>query len=142
MLQKLLDRFKVSTKLYFLVFILCTAIIAIAAYGLFQMNRMDASTQDLYNNRVVCMEQLVNVRHAYAKNIVFALQELKDGSISYHEVEKRMDAAYTEIGTNWKAYKLTYLTPEEAKLASEAEIMMHQADSSIADERALLDKTD
>src|SRR5579863_4070015 len=131
MLQKLLDRFKVSTKLYFLVFILCSTIIAIAAYGLFQMHRMDASTQDLYNNRVVCMEQLVNVRHAYAKNIVFALQELKDGTTSYHEAEKRMDNANEEIITNWGAYKRTYLTPEEAKLAAEAEIMMHQADSAI-----------
>jgi PAS domain S-box-containing protein len=142
MLQKFLDRFKVSTKLYFLVFILCLAIIAIAGYGLYQMNKMNKSTKDLYENRIVCMEQLVNVRHAYAKNIVFALQELKDGTITYHEAEKRIDAANTEIETNWHAYKLTYLTSEETKLAAQAEIMMHQADSAVADERALMDKSD
>jgi len=142
MLQKFLDRFKVSTKLYFLVFILCSAIIAIAGYGLYQMNKMNKSTKDLYENRIVCMEQLVNVRHAYAKNIVFALQELKDGTITYHEAEKRIDAANTEIETNWHAYKLTYLTSEETKLAAQAEIMMHQADSAVADERALMDKSD
>lgn len=142
MLQRFLNKFNVSSKLYFLVFILCSAIIVIAGYGLFQMNRMDRNTQNLYSNRVVCMEQLVNVRHAYAKNIVFAFQELKDGTISYHEAKRRMDAAYTEIDTNWRAYKQTYLTPEESKLVVQAEIMMHQADSGVAAQRALLDKSD
>jgi len=138
MLQKLLDRFKVSTKLIFLVFILCSLIITIGAYGLFQLNKMNNTTQDIYANRITPMEQLITIRYAYAKNIVFTLQELKDNAIPLSEAQERMKKADTVIARNWEAYKLTYLTPEETKLAKSAELVMHRADSAIAEERAKL----
>ncbi|MGP8217301.1 MAG: SpoIIE family protein phosphatase [Bacteroidia bacterium] len=141
MLQKLLDRFKVSTKLIFLVFILCSLIITIGAYGLFQLNKMDSNTQDIYANRIMPMEQLINIRYAYAKNIVFTLQELKDGAVSLSEAQARMKKADTDIVRYWQAYKLTYLTPEEVQLAKSAELVMHRADSAIAIERAKMSQS-
>ncbi|HSY75389.1 MAG TPA: SpoIIE family protein phosphatase [Bacteroidia bacterium] len=141
MLQKLLDKFKVSTKLIFLVVILCSLIITIGAYGLFSLNTMNNTTQDIYVNRITPMEQLINIRYAYARNIVFTLQELKDNSVPLAKAQERMNKADTDIVRYWQAYKLTYLTPEEAELAKSAEVVMHRADSAIALERAKLSQS-
>ncbi|MGG7036785.1 MAG: PAS domain S-box protein, partial [Flavobacterium sp.] len=62
--------------------------------------------------------------------------------ISFSEAEKKIVMAQDNIAKNWKAYKLTYITPEEKQVASEAEKLLHQSAKSINTVTAALHNKD
>lgn len=103
---------------------------------------MDQNTHSLYADRVLPIEQLSNMRFAYAVDIIPAAQKVKNHIITFTEAKSNVQKAQKVIDANWHAYKLTYLTPEEALLVKQTDAIKNQADENANELIAILSKQD
>ena len=83
--------------------------------GLTGMASSNRAMESMYSDRVVPMDQLKRVADAYSVDVVDAAHQVRNGNISREEGLKRLARAEESIGSNWKAYLATYLTPEEKR---------------------------
>lgn len=138
----MLDKIKASTKLFLLVFVMSAVIVGIGVYGINNLKTMNKITQTLYVDRVMPMVQISTVRVSYSLDIVSAAQKLKSNQITYRQAQKIIKKAEEKINKNWADYMITYLTPEETKLAKEASVLMGTADDAIDNLKTILEKED
>ncbi|MEO6632801.1 MAG: MCP four helix bundle domain-containing protein, partial [Mucilaginibacter sp.] len=61
----MLNKFSASSKLYMLIFITAASLIGLGFYGIYELEKMNANTRALYADRVLCIQQLSNVRFRY-----------------------------------------------------------------------------
>ncbi len=124
----MLNKFSASAKLYMLIFITAASLIVLGLYGIDDLEKMNENTRSLYADRVVCMQQLANVRFEYVSEIVPIALNVKNQVIAFREARKRVQKARETININWHNYKLTYFTPEENRLVGQTDIIKNQAD--------------
>lgn len=129
-------------KLYMLVFITAASLIGLGSYCINDLKKMDQNTHSLYADRVLPIEQLSNARFAYAVEIAPIAQQVKNHIISYNEAKARVQKAKEVIDKNWRDYKRTYLTPEEALLVKQTDAIKDQADKYTNDLIDILSKQD
>ncbi len=134
-------RMGAPAKLYLLVFVLSGFIIGMGCYGILQMNTMNQNTRTLYNDRVFSMDQLGDIRFFY-ESILYTAQQSKNLQITYKQALREVQRSEDSIGTNWKAYLLTYLTPEEKQLAGQAADLMHRSKPDIERLKKILAEED
>ena len=102
-----------SSKLYLLMFITGSGLIGLGVYAIVDLKKMNDNTQTLYADRVLCIQQLSTMRFEYDAEILPMAQYVKNAEVTFSEAKKRILKAEGIIDTNWRNYKLTYLTPEE-----------------------------
>ncbi|HAL81588.1 MAG TPA: hypothetical protein DCO83_04600 [Mucilaginibacter sp.] len=137
----IMRRMGAPAKLYLLVFVLSGFIIGMGCYGILQMNTMNQNTRTLYNDRVFSMDQLGDIRFFY-ESILYTAQQSKNLQITYKQALREVQRSEDSIGTNWKAYLLTYLTPEEKQLAGQAADLMHRSKPDIERLKKILAEED
>lgn len=125
-----LKNFKLSAKLYFLVFALCTVAIGIGMYGMGQLKNANNTIHSMHKNRVLPIIQLTNIRYYYATGILATSEQLENKTISTADALKKIAVATARIDSNWNAYLLTYLTPQEKELSIKTASLKAIADSS------------
>jgi len=125
-----------------LIFITAASLIGLGLYGIDDLKKMNENTRSLYADRVVCMQQLANVRFEYMANILPVAQNVRNHVITFDEAEKKVRKAGESINTNWQKYKLSYLTPEEQLLVKQTEVVKIQADQSVENLSSILSKKD
>jgi|GEM_PF-2231253 len=125
----MLNRFSTSTKLYLLMFISAASLIGLGLYGINDLNKMNENTRTLYADRVLCMQQLANIRFEYVTEITPIPQNVKDHILTFSEAKKRVQKAQKIINDNWHNYRLTYFTPGEQYLVKQAEVVKKQANA-------------
>jgi len=103
---------------------------------------MNDNTKTLYSDRVICMQQLSNIRRAYSRDIRTIPQSIKRHELSFTEAKRRMQRAQEIIDTNWRNYKLSNFTPEEKLLVKQADILKNKADEANNDLIDILSKED
>ncbi len=138
----MINKITASSKLYMLVFIMSFFIIAIGVYGIIEMKTMNQNTGTLYADRVFPLQQLTTIRFAYAAKIISAVEQVQTSKLGFKEATKKILEAEKNIHENWKAYLLTYLTPEEDRLAKQTSVLMNQSIQSIEKLKAVLNKED
>ncbi|MGD9716881.1 MAG: methyl-accepting chemotaxis protein [Sulfuricurvum sp.] len=114
----------IKAKINLLITLGILTAIVIGLFGILKLAEVNAGLETVYNDRVVPLEQLKKIADAYAVNIVDTTHKTRNGNISFNDCAKNIDDAKKVVDENWKAYMSTTLTPEEAKLAKEAEILM------------------
>jgi two-component system, sporulation sensor kinase E len=124
----MLRKFSASVKLYMLIFITAASLVVLGFFGIENVKRMDENTHSLYADRVVPIQQLSNIRFEYSVEILPLAQKVKDRLLTYNEAKERLKRAQSIINANWRNYKLTYLTPQEALLVKQAEVIKKHAD--------------
>ncbi|MCE9609346.1 MAG: methyl-accepting chemotaxis protein [Chthoniobacter sp.] len=129
---------KLSTKLHAISLILVAVAIAIGVIGIVGIRKTNAGLETVYNDRVVPLKQLKAIADDYAVAIIDAANKCNAGIFTAEETLKGLNEASTRIKENWKAYMSTYLTPEEAKLAKEADALYLPADAAVERLRAFL----
>lgn len=137
-----LRNLKTSTKLYFNVGVMSAALIVIAVTGLFLAKVSNDGLDTVYNDRVVCLEQLKTISDMYAVNIVDTAHKVRDGGLSWAQGRQNIAESKKRIGEEWKKYTSTYLVPEEKALAGEAASLMTTADDAIAKLSDIMAKED
>ena len=92
---------------------------------------LTARTRTIYQDRVVPLGQLKTISDAYSLAIVDAAHKRRDGVIPDEKAAGMLRAARDTIRAQWRAYRATYLTPEETVLADEADARMARAEPAL-----------
>ncbi|MDD0813255.1 methyl-accepting chemotaxis protein [Curvibacter sp. HBC28] len=118
-----MSQFKISTRVIGLLSLMALLLVLVGVTGLTGMNRSNSSLQTVYVDRVVPLAGLAEVqrlmlrnRLAVANAIAFAQPEHTRRYVQ--EIENNTKT----VAKVWDAYKITYLTPEEARLAKDWEL--------------------
>ncbi|OHD99500.1 MAG: hypothetical protein A2552_01985, partial [Sulfuricurvum sp. RIFOXYD2_FULL_44_160] len=112
------------SKLTLLTTIALLALIVVGLVGILKLSTVNKGLETVYNDRVVSLDQLKKIADAYAVNIVDTTHKTRNGNISFDDCAKSITDSKKIVDDNWKAYMSTYLTPEEADLAKEAQEAM------------------
>ena len=88
---------------------------------------LTARTRTIYQDRVVPLGQLKTISDAYSVAVVDAVHKRRDGVLSGDQAASMLRAARDTIRTQWRAYRATYLTPEETTLADSADARIARA---------------
>ena len=98
---------------------------AIVAFAYFALGSSDAAMRTIYEDRTVCLKQLGTVRYLAAHDRII----LTDAA--FHADAERSRRSLEEYTRNratsaqeWKDYRETYLTPDEARLAATLQTTM------------------
>ena len=127
-----------KAKLNILIAALGLLSVAAGAAGLVSLSKTNASLATVYNDRVVPLQQIKSVSDDYAIFVIDAVNKANAGVMSAHAALASFDSASTRIQKNWKAYRATFLTPEEQTLAREVESLMTAAQPTLDRLRANL----
>ncbi|HEY0054558.1 MAG TPA: methyl-accepting chemotaxis protein [Pedobacter sp.] len=137
-----MNNIKISTKLFGMVILTSVTLIIIGLYGLNNLSTVNSSLETVYNDRVVPLKQLKVISDMYAVNIVDAAHKIRNGNIDFKAGKRNINRAEEAIKVNWKKYSSTYLTPEEKKLAGEAEELMRNSNESIEILKSVIERED
>ena len=119
-----------------LIFISILPILGLAIIVLTAMNNIEEINKGvdrIYADRVVPLEQLKGIADDYAVFVIDAVNKANAGIMSAEEAARGIDEAAARIKQNWQSYMATQLTPEEARLAREAEGLFTEANRAIND---------
>ena len=119
-----------------LIFISILPIVGLAIIVLTAMNNIaeiNKGVDRIYADRVVPLEQLKGIADDYAVFVIDAVNKANAGIMSAEEAARGIDEAAARIQQNWQAYMATQLTPEETRLAREAEGLFTEANRAIND---------
>lgn len=137
----MVNKLKASIELTLLVFIMVLFIIGIGIYGILEIRQLNNSSKELYNDRMLPMDQLADIRF-YTSTIIATAHQIDNKQISYSEALQKLTQAQDSIKVNWKNYRLTYLTDKEKKLVSEMAIKIDQTNNTIEKLILILKKED
>ena len=141
-MNMMFNKFSVSAKLYLLLLITAAGLVGLGLFGIDDIKKMDDNTHSLYADRVLPMQQLSDIRFAYAADILPMAQNVENHLLAYDEAKKDLQQAQHTINTNWQAYKLTYLTPQEAQMVRETDLAKERADEACSELQSILANED
>ena len=126
-----MNSINVTHRLLALVILPLLAILALLGLALNGFSRIDAGVGQLYDDRVVPLQQLKRISDLYAVNIIDAVNKADHGLLGKQEVLSHLGDAQREIETLWHAYLATSLTGEEQRLTQEAGQQFQTANQDI-----------
>src|SRR5476649_2070536 len=100
----MLNKFSISVKLYLLIFITAAGLIGLGLYGINDLKKMNNNTRTLYADRVLCMQQLANIRYEYITGIFPVAQKVKNHELTPVDAIKRVQKAREIINKDWQDY--------------------------------------
>jgi len=93
-------------------------LVTIGTLGLYGMSKANDGLETVYNDRTVALEQLTNIDRLILRNrLAIAVSIITPEPGFIRQQMDLMDKNIETIGSIWKEYMATKLTPEEAKLA-------------------------
>ena len=113
-----MNQLKVSTRISLLIAVLMLLAIAISLLGLSGLRASSAALKTVYEDRTVPMGQLATIQRLQLDTQVALVDAIADPApenIAFATQWTNSHAA--TINEVWKAYRATYLTPEETRLA-------------------------
>jgi len=137
----MIKKLQPDAKLYLLVSVLSAFIIGMGAYGIVQMKAMRQHTQTLYNDRVLPVQQLGNIRFYY-ENILYVAEQANATRTNFDNAYAEIKQDQDSINAAWRAYLSTYFTDREKSLAGEANQTVIEANSCIEQLKAVIKKED
>jgi two-component system, sporulation sensor kinase E len=138
----MLSTLNTSAKLYLLIFITAASLIGLGLYGIGDLKEMNDNTKSLYSDRVLCIQQLSSIRFEYDTEILPIAQGIRNHTLTFAQAKERILKAEEIIDTNWRSYKLTYLTPKERLLVKQTDAIKNQAYKAVENLLLVLSKND
>ncbi len=130
---------KLTQKIYYGFFLIPGLILScITAYSIYSFSRIDRQIQNIYDDRVIPLQQLKIVSDGYAIYIVDATNKAHHEIITQQAALASINAALNRIEKNWPAYKQTNLTEEEKQLVQEVDNLLEPANSRIQEIKEIL----
>ncbi|TRX73927.1 methyl-accepting chemotaxis protein [Pseudomonas mangiferae] len=126
-----MNKLKVTHRLMVLVVLPLLAILALLGLALHGFSRIDAGVGQLYDDRVVPLQQLKQISDYYAVNIIDTVNKADHGLLGKQEALTNLNTAQREIDALWRSYQATHLTAEEQHLSAEAAQRFQAANQDI-----------
>ena len=130
---------QLKLRLGALVLLLISATAALAFLAASRLESLAASMNTVFKDRVVCLQQLHAVEDAYGRRIPEAIAAYRDGRLGAAAAAADLAAAHQRAVGEWQAYLQTYLTPQEARLASSAKGLLGEAEGRASQARELIE---
>lgn len=137
----MVNKLKASVELTLLVFIMTLFIIGIGIYGILEIRQLNNSSKELYNDRMLPMDQLADIRF-HTSSIIATAHQVDNNTISYSEALQKLTQAQDSIKVNWENYRFTYFTDKEKKLVSKMTVNINQTNNTIEKLKLILKKED
>ncbi|WP_051279676.1 methyl-accepting chemotaxis protein [Chitinilyticum aquatile] len=119
--------------------LMAVLLLGIGFMGVNSLAGSNASLKTVYEDRVVPLQQLKLISDAYAVAVIDAVNKANAGLQDSGTTLRQVNEASAAIEREWRAYMSTTLTPEEARLASEAERLYTAANAGVAGLRQFLE---
>lgn len=132
----------IKAKLLALVSVLALVAIVVAMMGFSGMKGCNSHFKDVYDNRIVPLNQLKIVADMYAVNIVDTCHKARNGNLTKQEAVANIHQAQKTIAKEWGAYTATTLTVDEMALVNEAKERFSTADKGVETLLKLLESGD
>jgi methyl-accepting chemotaxis protein len=117
-----MNHLKISTRLAILIGGLSILLLMVGVLGLYSTSASNNTLKTVYDDRVLALGQLEGVSRIYQRNRILVMDMMLNPEVAHIEKQDTELRANVESANKlWAAYKETYLTPEEAKLAEEFE---------------------
>ena len=114
-----MNRFQISTRLTVLVAVLASLLVLIGSIGLFGMTKNNEALDTVYKDRAVPLSQLGAIQYLMVRNrMLIANALVVQTSEAVQQNAQEMQQNIEKVSALWKEYMATYLTPEEAQIAS------------------------
>lgn len=121
----------IKSRLIYTIAFLAILLIGIGGLGIYSLGNSNQALKTVYEDRVVPLQQLKLIADDYAVSVIDAVNKANAGLIEAEPTLATVTAASKEIAAQWKTYMSTTLTPEEAKLAREAEQLFERANQDV-----------
>jgi methyl-accepting chemotaxis protein-1 (serine sensor receptor) len=122
-----MNKFKISTRLIFLIGVLATLLVIVGSLGLYGMYKSDDALDNMYHGPLTQTQQIDELRYLNLRNrylVSIAVLE---------QTAERKDKSLTEIEANiernaklWAEYMGTPMPPDEAQMAKKYEQLLNQ----------------
>jgi methyl-accepting chemotaxis protein len=132
----------IRAKLLALVSAMGLVAIIIALYGASGMKTCNSDFNDVYENRILPLNQLKAVADMYAVNIVDTCHKARNGNLTPKEAIANIKQAQETITQQWQKYTATTLTSEEEELVKQAKEQFVAADAGVNKLLSLLEAND
>ena len=132
----------IKSKLLIAVGALGLGLLAVGLCGWLSLQSANARIDTIVADRVIPLEQLKIVSDRFAVNIVDTAWKARTGQIDWPTALSNVAAAKVDIKTQWDAYSVTAMTPEEKRLAGLVIVAMTPANESAAQLESILGRGD
>jgi methyl-accepting chemotaxis protein len=133
---------KVGTRLYLLAGFMAAALVLVAYYETRVAGNAVEGLREVYQDRVVPLEQLKIISDMYAVNIVDTSHKVRSGSLAWDKGVEAVREARTVIDRQLSAYLATRLTGDEVRLVEALKTRMAPADALVAELEAIMARQD
>jgi len=133
-----IHQWSLRSQLLLLVFTPIVALTIVGALGIEGMRTAVSGLDTVYRDRVVPMRDLKLIADAYAVNIVDASHKARNGGFNFDQALAEIVSAEARINNAWRAYKATYLVPQEVALVRKFETAQLEAEPLIRDLKSAL----
>jgi methyl-accepting chemotaxis protein len=125
-----MSRFNIKGRLIIMVGVLLLLLVVSAVFGIMNARRASVTLGELYNDRVLPLQQLKDVADGYAVGIVDAAHKTRDGAFSMKQGMQEITRARAKIAQSWGAYINTTLIDREQALISKGAPLFKTADAA------------
>ena len=122
--------------------LLTAGMLLVGLLGITAIGESDGRLSTVYDDRIVPLKQLKEVADAYAVSIVDLSHKTRDGVETFESSLSKVEQAQKVIAAQWKAYADTFLTDDEKRLVSEAEVLMKSANQATENLKLILRNKD
>jgi methyl-accepting chemotaxis protein len=134
----MIGNLSVKNRIIMLCLLPIIALIGMLFLVLGELKHTAAGVDRIYLDRVVPLKDLKVIADDYAVLVVDAVNKANAGRLSAEDTAQIIRSSEDQIHKKWKKFMATTLTEEEARLASEAEILFNSADAAILEVEHLL----
>jgi methyl-accepting chemotaxis protein len=121
----------IRARLIVMVAVLLALLVMSAVAGVLMSRAASQTLGELYNDRVLPLDQLKQVADGYAVGIVDAAHKTRDGAFTPEQGIREITAARDKIRSAWSAYIATTLIDREQVLIAKAGPLLRTADEAV-----------
>lgn len=137
-----LSTFSIRNQLNTLVGMLLLMFLVISGVALGQLSRSNERQVQMYESRVVPMQDLKQVSDMYAVQLVDTTHKVQHGMTTWAQGLEMLRQAELNIKRSWLRYKQRELSSTEQALVTEAETLMAAGDDAIRRAKQILTRRD
>lgn len=135
------NRIRGSVELSLLAVFFVLSIIGVCLYGVKESNKQNKVAKELYQDRMISVSQLGEVRHSLS-DMLLVSSKFSQNEISFKEAKKIMGNDINAIETLWKQYLLTYLTDIEKIKSSKTTLILNEFSKTVKEIQLSLEDND
>jgi methyl-accepting chemotaxis protein len=138
----MLVNLRIRTRLSILLAVSAFFLVVIGVVGFLGTREVYRHLSTVYLDRIIPLRDLKVIGDTYQAKVPALAREVGLGAVQWGEAAKQVAGLRKDVQDRWRAYKATYLVPEEKKLVVQTEPDLQQADAFLAKLEDVLAKQD